>query len=256
MTKHQWLWMGCAAASVLTGTACSGTDTPTANDYDDVAQALGSVTVTGDGGGEIRAIVDVSAIASGAPADGITLKATGDFSGTHLGLTYDYRLRCADAGGKALAACGSGADSAGVNIEWSGELATGVLDATVHRTGELELSQIQSGTIHIAGRSSLELAASFDAVLADASRSYALKYDADYRDLRVQQSPLRVLAGSIHAAVDVERKATDGSRTSDANFEIDAEIVFGSDGHATLTLDGAHHYAIDMQSASVTRSNK
>jgi hypothetical protein len=235
------------------GAACSGTDTPTENDYDDVAQALGGVAATDDGGGEVGTLIDASVIATGSSADGISLHASGKFSGNRLGITYDYDVSCADSSGKPLDPCTSASDSADVSVKWSGELATAVLNASVSHDGELKLTSIQSGTVSVSGQSSLQLDARFDALLREASRTYHLSYRAEYRDLRVQRSPARMLGGSIQYALEVERTATNRTREASANFEIEAELVFGADGSATLTLDGQHHYAIDTHTGTVAK---
>jgi hypothetical protein len=253
MTKRSLMLVLCVASL---GAACSGTDTPAESDYDDVAQALGSVTATESGGGEVGSLIDASVIATGSAADGIALHASGSFSGNRLGLTYDYDVSCADISGAPLLPCTSASDSADVTVKWSGELATAALNATVSRAGELALKDIQSGTVSISGHSSLQLDARFDAPLRDATRTYHLSYEAEFQDLRVQRTPARMLGGSIRYALEVERTASNRARESSANFEIEAELVFGADGSAQLTLDGSRHYSIDPHTGVVAKLTK
>jgi hypothetical protein len=248
--KRDCMWVGCAVLLSL-GAGC-GADQPTENDYDSVAQALGSVAATSDGGGEVGAMFDASAIATGAPGAGISLNASGSFSGNHLGLKYDYHVACADAAGKVLDRCSSASDSADVSVEWSGMLNTAALSGMVSREGMFKLSGIQSGTVTIAGSSSLSADAHFQAILSDATRDYRLSYKASYDGVQIQHSPAKLIGGSIHYALEVERKATNGATESSKNFEIDADLVFDANGGAKLTLDGEHHYTINTSSGAVT----
>jgi hypothetical protein len=254
VAKRECVVVGCAALLSL-GVGCSSGDKPSENDYDSVAQALGGVTATDDGGGEVGTMIDVSVIAAGSPSLGIELDASGSFTGTRLGVTYDYDVACADSAGQPLDPCSNASDSADVDVKWSGELTTPVLSGSVSRTGMIKVSNIQSGIVTIAGQGSLSVEAHFQALLRDASRDYHLSYAADYRDLRVQRAPAKMVGGTIHYALDVERMATNGTRESSANFEIDAELVFNADGGATLTLDGDHHFTIDTHTGAVASVN-
>lgn len=246
-SKRDFMLVGCAAL-LWFGAGCSDTDEPTEDDYDNVAQALGSVAATDDGGGEVGSMIDVSAIVTGTDRIGIEVKASGSFSGTRAGLTYDYDVTCADSAGKALNPCSSETDSAKVNVKWSGELATPVISGAVSRAGMIEISDIQSGTVTINGAGNLTVDAHFDALLRDASADYHLSYEANYDDLRVQRAPAKVLSGSITYALDVQREAKNRARESSAHFEIDAELVF-QDGSAKLTLDGDHSYMVSATGA-------
>jgi hypothetical protein len=254
VANRECMLVGCAALLSL-GVGCSSADKPSENDYDSVAQALGSVTATDDGGGEVGTMIDVSVIATGAPSFGFDLNASGSFTGTRLGVTYDYDVTCADSAGQPLDPCTNASDSADVDVKWSGELTTPVLSGSVSRTGMIKLSNIQSGTVTIAGAGSLSVDAHFEALLRPATRDYHLSYEADYRDVRVQSSPAKMLGGTIHYALDVERMATNGSNESSANFEIDAELVFNANGGATLTLDGDHHFTVNTSTGAVVSVN-
>ena len=72
----------------------------------------------------------------------------------------------------------------------------------------------------------------------------------------MQRSPARMLGGSIHYALQVERTASNRAREASANFEIEAELVFGADGSASLTLDGERHYSIDTHTGAVAKMTK
>lgn len=240
-----------SAACLALASACSG-DQPTASDYDDVAQALGGLTATENGGGEVGTMRDAAAIASGDPADGLTLQASGGFSGSRLGLQYDYSVACSDAEGAALPDCGEATDKAEIQVAWSGELKSPRLEASVVRLGELTLTDVQSDTVSIEGESDLEIDARFESLFRDASRAYRLAYHAEYAGVKVQRSPARITEGRVSYALAVEREAESSRGDSSASFDIDAELVFGADG-ATLTLDGEHTYAVNQSTGRVTK---
>lgn len=246
--------VGCTALLALVGCSDSDTDKPTDTDYDSVAQALGGVAATNDGGGEVGTLIDVSVIATGAPQAGFDLDASGSFSGTRLGVTYDYDVACADSAGLALTSCSSASDTAKVDVKWSGELATPVLSGKVSRTGTIELSKLQTGTVTIAGSGSLTVDAHFDALLSDATRDYHLSYEATYDDVLVQRTPAKLLGGSVHYALTAERMATNGDNQSSAKFEIEAVLTFDASG-AKLTLDGDHSYTVNTSTGVVANLN-
>ena len=226
--------------------ACGGdSDKPTEADYDDVAQALGGVVATGSGGGEVGSFVDATAIAAGVPTLGITVNAAGQFVGNRLGLSYDYGVACLDSVGAALDRCGATTDAAQVDVAWSGDLTTPILTAAVTREGSFELTAMQSGTAVLNGTSALDIDARFDSLFRQASRVYHVSYDATYEDVQVRLLPAGVIGGRVDYALDVERMAQSARGESSASFEIDAVLVFGTDGSATLTLDGELSYAID-----------
>lgn len=253
VVKDTW-WVGCCAI-LLAIAGCSDADKPTDDDYDGVAQALGSVTATDGGGGEVGTLVDVSVIASGTPRTGINLMASGEFSGNKLGVTYDYDVTCADSAGAKLDSCTNASDSADVNVKWSGELSTAILSGVVSRTGMIKLTKIQSGTVTVAGAGNLTIDAEFKALFRDATRSYHLAYDAKYEDVQVARAQQKVVGGSIHYALDVERHAMDAKRTSSATFEITADLVWSADGSAKLTLDGDHTYNVNTTTGAVAEVN-
>src|ERR1700712_5747740 len=105
--------------AVTSVAGCSSTDTPTVDDYDDVAQALTAVTVSDDQGGDTGAMADAASIALGDGKLTLKLGANGKFSGNHLGLDYDYTATCSDAAAAAQAACDRTIDSADIAVNWS-----------------------------------------------------------------------------------------------------------------------------------------
>jgi hypothetical protein len=241
---------------VLSLVACSSDATPaTEADYDDVAQALSAVVATNGGGGEVGSLQDAASIAVGEPTADITLKATGEFIGNRLGLSYDYSVTCKDSTGKTLATCNGTTDDASVKVNWSGKLAALGLSADVTRDGAWQLTNLQSGTADVSGDSNLDFAAQFQSLFRHVSRAYQITYTADYSDVRVQRAPQQIIGGSVKYVVHADRKASGPLHDSAANFDMTGLLEFASDGSAKLTLDHDFQYAVDTSSGQVTKSS-
>jgi hypothetical protein len=245
--------MGLTAFCLLTGAGCASTTQPTAADYDDVAQGLSSVTATSGGGGEVGSLTDSVTLSIGGATPGISLKAKGEFSGSRLGMSYDYAISCDDASGAKMTSCDRTSSDADVKVNWAGNLMLPNLTAQVQRDGEWKLTNIQTGTVAVNGHGEFDFDASFQSLFRDVSREYHVGYSADYSNVQVQLSPAAVVGGSIKYTIDATRKASTPRKEKQANFHIDGLLEFAGDGHATLTLDGQVHYAVDTKTGMVTK---
>ncbi|HMJ13204.1 MAG TPA: hypothetical protein VK524_17405 [Polyangiaceae bacterium] len=235
--------------------ACGDSDNDSAateEDYDDVAQSLGVVVSTGNGGGEVVSLADSSDLAIGIAPLGITLKAAGEFNGSRAGVAYDYALTCSDERGQRLDACGAQTDTASVNVAWSGNLVLPNFSAAMERQGTWQLTGLQAGTAVFSGNSSFEADAQFQAAWRNIQRKYHLSYTAVYDDVTVQRLPRGIVSGSVHYDVTASRKASSDKGASEATFDVSADLTF-SNGSADLTLDGSHHYTVNVVSGQVTR---
>jgi hypothetical protein len=239
------------AWSVAAG--CSDSDKASEADYDDVAQALSVGVATNNSGGDIGSLQDSASIAVGTPTLGITVSASGEFVGNRLGVDYDYSVACSDAAGTALDRCGANTDSAKVAIKWSGELAIPNLSASVARDGHWDLSEIQSGTVQVDGDGHFDLDVQFTALFRDVTRHYSLSYDATYDGVQVRRLPAGVVGGTVSYSVKAERMASGTRGDSEASFDMDAALTFGSNASAMLTLDGKYQYAVDTSSGQITK---
>jgi hypothetical protein len=251
--KLKFSSMGLTALCLLSGSACSSTTQPTAADYDDVAQGLSSVTATSASGGEVVSITDSVSLSIGTATPGISLKAAGEFAGSRLGLSYDYAITCNDAAGAKMTACDRTTADAAVNVNWSGDLTLPNLSAKVQREGDWKLTNIQSGTVVVAGKGEFDFDATFQSLFRNVERSYHVGYSADYSNVQVRLAPGAIVGGSIKYVIDAQRKASTPRHESQANFHMDGLLEFGSDGHATLTLDGEFRYALDTTTGMVTK---
>jgi hypothetical protein len=242
----------------LGGIACSSSDkseggAATNDDYDDVAQSLGVAVATGNGGGDVGSLSDSVDIAVGLPPLDVTLKAAGEFTGIRAGVSYDYKLECKNTAGATLDACNVETDDAAAQVTWSGDLALPNFAASVDRQGQWQLSNLKSGTAVFSGSGDLTFDAKFQSSFRNVERNYHLSYSADYVDVKVQVLPRLVVGGTIHYAVDAERIASSNAGDSSAKFSMDADVVFGADGGATLTLDATHRYNVNATTGVVVR---
>jgi hypothetical protein len=236
----------------LVAATCSvgcNTDIATETDYDDVAQALTSVVVTDNGGGDIGSMVDSTTIAIGSPDISIQVEAGGKYVGTHLGLDYAYEVSCG-----ASKTCDRTTDRADVKLKWSGDLALPYMTSKVERQGTWKLSNIQSGVVIIEGASEFTLDTDMQSIFRVANRNYHLGYSADYASVRLDRLTRRITGGSVKYEIDAERTGATEHK-SDATFHISGELTFNSLGAATLTLDGHYSYAIDTTTGVVVKTS-
>lgn len=245
------------AVTALLGAAtfgCDSSDDRSAAsdaDYDDVAQALGAVTASGNQGGEIDALSDAASIARGIPRLGLALDLEGHFAGTRGALMYSYDAECRDANDSVLLVCGPTASTASVNIACSGDLVTPHIDASLEHSASVTVSNLQDDAASITGDGSFDFDAIFVSHFANTQRDYHLSYDVTYDAVLI--SSAGVIGGRAHYVVSAERMVTGEARTSEATFEMDATLVFNDAGNATLTLDGSHTYTIDTRTGAVSR---
>jgi hypothetical protein len=254
--------LGSAFSLVVAVTGCgnsndSSQSTPaTANDYDDVAQALGSVVVTSGGGGEVGSFADAADLSVGLLPLGVTLSANGAFAGNRVGLNYDYKLTCTSASGAKLPACDSTTDTAAVSVDWSGNLVVPNFSASVMRQGDWSLSGLQTDTAAFAGTSTFSFDAQFQSAFRPAMVAFHLDYDAQYSGIVMERLLHHVTGGAIHYSVKAERTATNDTKVANAMLDMTADLTFSTAGAATLTLDGSHTYSVDTASGQVARTSQ
>lgn len=241
--------------AVTSFAGCSSSDTPTADDYDDVAQALTAVTVTDDASGDTGAMADAASIAHG---DGkLTLKvdANGKYSGNHLGLSYDYTATCSDAAGAKQEACDRTTDKAQIAVSWSGDLKLPRLSAAVMREGNWQLSGLQSDEVTFGGDSDFTLDAQMQSLFRSVTRTYKVSYTANYNSVVFDRETHGFKSGTVTYTIDAERTATGSRGDSEAQFDIDGELVFNGDGTAKLTLDRTASYNVNLTNGDLTKAD-
>jgi hypothetical protein len=238
---------------VTLAVASCAQSSPSEDEYNDVAQAIGSTASTGNGGGEIGSFADSARLAVGQMPSGLTLAANGHVTGDHFGLDYDYQLSCVDAAGQAQTSCGATTDAANVTLSWSGALDVPNLSASVERTGDWTLSDIQSGSATFEGEGTFTFDISVTSIFRPVTSTYHLDYDAQYRAV-VLDSAYRPVGGSIHYSVSAQHTVTGTHAQGEGSFEVEADVVFNADHTASVTLDGSHKYRLDLATGLVSRS--
>lgn len=235
-----------AAVAALVG-ACTDNnkdDSITNDEYDQVAQSVGSSTATGGGGGDVGAMSDTAVIARGALPLGFTVSGSGSVTGVHAGLDYSYSLTCKDAGGTTLAVCTDLTDSAEASLSWSGSLDLPNISAMVDRDGNWSLTGLQSDTATFNGDGSF----SYDAMIANVG--WHFDYNASYDAVVVDTSSHVAVDGSLSYDISAS-KDVNGNTTR--SFSLHADVDVHADGTATIALDGTHHYTLNLSSGAVVK---
>jgi hypothetical protein len=242
--------------TLLSAAACSSSNTPTPEEYEDTAQAIGSTIATGGGGGDAASMSDSVAISLGAMPLGLAVRGDARIGGNRLGVEYTYTAVCKDAAGATLAVCNRTTDSAELDVAWSGDLETPNLSASVSRDGSLTITGLQSDTATITGDSTF----SFDSELRSVFRNgvtATLSFDASasYEAIKVSTEDREVISGSATLSVSANRTVT-GTQDNDVDrsFEVDATVTFNGDGSASLVLDGNERFSVNLTTGRVQRA--
>ena len=263
-------------SSIALAGACSSSSTstkPTDDQYDDTAQqigaeaapssastarhAAGNPAVGVSGGGEIGAMDDVVSLSSGATLTGFTLSGSGQFAGTHLGLSYDYTLTCKDAGGNTLTGCTALTSSAAATADWSGTLTLPNISAMVNRTGDWQVTSLLASPAVVNGSGSLTFDATVMSIFRPVTTKYTLSADADYNAVAIDTTTLLPVGGNITYAITATDTSTvtgsSGSASANTTFDINGVLTFAADGTATLVLDGTHTYSVNTTTGVVVK---
>jgi hypothetical protein len=236
----------------LAATGCA--DQPSQADYDDTAQAIGSLAAS-TSSGEVRALATAHSLSRGIVPVGFSFDAAGHVLGANLGLSYQFELECHDAGGAVQTECDRTTDRASVAVDWSGALDLPRFTATAARTGQVTLSGITTDTAVLDGGGALTLDAQVQSWLQPRTTELHLGITSSYDQLRFGTSPVRLIDGTIRYAVDARRHVT-GAGASDHAVTIDAALTvtpadLGLTG--TLVLDGAQVYQVDLVTGRIFR---
>ena len=220
-----------------------------ADEYDDIAQNVGTSTAS-QSGGDVTAMSDVALIASGTLPLGFALSADGSVNGTFLGITYDFSLTCSDAQGTNLPTCGSATQLADVKVDWSGALQLPNFSTTMDRHGVWSLMNLQDPTVKLAGTGTFSYDSSITNPATTVTAAYHFDDDASYAAVLVDKQTKLATAGEIQYDISASKTVTgQAART----FSLNADITFNGDGSATIVLDGAHHYKLNLTTSVVIK---
>jgi hypothetical protein len=231
-----------AASLALDGCAVDAQGDPgaglkTRSDYDEVAQALGSM-IGLEAGGEAASLADAVAIARGMVPTGFGIAADGAVVGDRGALHYGYATGCGPTG---PAGCARRADGVALEVTWSGDYDTPRFSGAVTRCGDWTLGGLETAAARLDGDSDFIFHSTVRAV-GHADRVYHLQATAAYRDLAIDVATGMVIGGTIAYGLDAAPLIGD---RRDRTFTLDAALVFETSGRAELTLDGEHRYGVD-----------
>ena len=214
-------------------------------DFDDVATALGDVLHTPVN----IALVDGVNMAFGIPPAGFQNTALGVWSGAHDSVAYTYTYHCENEAGIDTYTCGPGTN----HIHWMvGTAGTAAMDTfamtEVKLMSHWHIRDIDEnkprvedlGRLLIAGR-----------IVADQAR-LQLTIDGTWTTVRFDPQPTVPFSGTIAFVVTAHRSRA-SSIPTDRDFMQPATVTFALNAPATIALDDAHRYALDMTTGAVTR---
>jgi len=241
-----------AFATLLIGCASNDQIAPSSLEYDDLALSVGSTIAMPSGGGELGAFGDVVALSHGKLPAGFQASADGTITGTHTGLGYSYRVVCRSAQGTA-GACDGTTDGVEAQVAWTGALQLPDTGMSFVRTGPWALSGLTQGVAMANGTATL----SYESRIANPDRgdvsTYHLDYDATYDGVAFDTVALKALGGDIHYTIAVTRTTVGKSASAERHYDVTATVTLNGDGTATMDLDGAHQYKLELASATVVR---
>lgn len=259
------------SSTLLIATACSSDskDTPTTAQYDDTAQAVGATAAGGQhsaafaptrsnsidvNGGDAASFSEAVTLSFGTLPLGLSLSGDGSVHGTHLGLEYSYMLTCKLSSGISIA-CGPTTDQSTVAVTWSGSLSSAYVNAKVSRDGSWSVSGLQSSTATITGDATFSFDAQLDSIFqTGASSTYSFDATANYNSVTVSTDSHLATGGSISYDIHADDKITAASgATTQASFDVQAELTIHADQTASLTLDGDQNYTVDLETGVVAR---
>ncbi|MEL6347156.1 MAG: hypothetical protein AAFV53_28840 [Myxococcota bacterium] len=222
-------------------------DTPTREDYDEMADAIAVTTsARSSGGNEVAAMtasIELSTGVYGAAVDA-------SYDGTVADFSYAYAARCFDTAGLD-ARCDGAADGAQVDIDWDGALDLPRYQLTLERQGSWQLDGLQSGRPEFNGTGSFRVDSRFTALIADYDATYVFDYQAEYDGIGYAPEQGVPIDGQIRYELDAERRIESGDDVDDARFLVDVTIDFLGNGQADLILDGDARYVVDLRTGDL-----
>ena len=253
-------WSAALGAGLFT-TACSSDSKtkPTAEEYDDTAQAIATATSPSNNGassgGDVASMSATVDLSLGVTPPNISLMGNGHFHGTMLGLDYDFSLTCKAAGG-ATAPCGPATDAATADVTWSGNLSSSVVSADVNRTGSWTVSGLQSNTASFSGDSTFSFDMTIHSIFRPgAQATYNFDASANYNAVLIDTTDGATIGGSAAFSVTAHHMVSGTNHDVDATFDVAAQLTFHDNDTADLTLDGNVHYTIDLNTGVVAHAN-
>ena len=245
---------GCGKSSDITGTGAAAQQTA-----DDGAVQVGAAASTGNGGLLSEMNGTSEAVPMSSPATSPERAASADTTFTRGNLTITLSRTFYDAGGTALQQWDPSAVRAVVD-SWIRGTVTGLrYQATVGRTGELDIGGLAAGMDTL----------TFDGTATDTTDARYTSLDGT-RTLDVHALATRVLAavkklkdrnvnpwplsGTATWNLAVDKYASGPTGGIEAHWDIVAVLTFNGTRTAELAINGRFHYHLDLLTGDVTRA--
>lgn len=239
--------------ALLGATACG--QTPTAEEYDDVATGVAGL-VANTPGSETEAISDGMEAAHGEVPSGLSRSGMGSISGKRGTLDYSFEITCQDAAGATLNPCDDTTDQARLVLDVQGTIDTARYDATLSRTGDWQVTGLTTETATLDGNGTFDVESEFMAIFRNETRTFVLDYDARYDAVKIRTTDGVPFAGAIEYDVHAKRTKSRTFRDVEREIDVNAVITFDEDGVAHLVLDGERRYSVDLKDGAVALETK
>jgi hypothetical protein len=234
-----------ATLAIVGGCASSA---PTTTEYDELAQIVGVSIATRGGGGDVGAVVDSAMLARQQVPRGFQTNAQGVVYGSRWGLEYRYWMICSDASDREIANCGPTTRSALAIGGWHGRMITSGFMGEIHRGGYWTMNDVQKPMAMATGASWMTI----EATLSYLPVTYAL---SDTRELMMvvdMADPKPQMTGAMRIELTGTRTEEASHGTQVRAIDVVADVTLHADGTASLTLDDAHDFTIDLSTGELT----
>lgn len=234
--------------AVLAGACGNEADTPTDEDYEDIAQSVAPLIrkdLAADGGVMLSA-----QLAVGAQPIWLAINASGEASGNAGSLKWSLAASCTDQNNVASNVCSESASSARVTSNVDGMLMLPNFSAELTADLDWSISGLQTDTLSAQGQTSVHAATSSSGVFRPVMRSFELDFDARY-DLKIPRANPELASGSLTAKIDAHRRVVGTNQDREGHFVVDAAVTLDGSGNAIIKLDGNASFKLDLSSGAL-----
>lgn len=215
-------------------------------DYADVAALIGASASMG----EVSAMLDVVILSHGGTPAGFTVTPGDHFflaNGARGGVTFDYYYHCNDGADAVLTYCNNTVNHSHAKITIAGNVAgAGMSMSAIDRDGDWAVRDISVGKSRLGGDAAMKFSAS---VGGQHAATYDLSYTANFDRVRYNPDGPLPLSGKIDFVVTAKRTRAGAVR----NFSLSGALVFDGDSSATLSLDGAKNFSVDLTTGATVK---
>jgi hypothetical protein len=195
-------------------------------------------------------MVDLGILARGGAVPGFSLGGNA-WLGNRLGMAYRYEVACHDGEDRTQLVCNDETDIAYVHVELSGTVELPRLHLQLGCEGDWTIYGLTANAATLHGSGLVQLESRVER--PDGTVTFELTYGADYRGIELARGEAWPRDGSIAYALEIRRTGAAGGTADTRDFALDARLDLGPSGHAMLTLDGAQHYRIELETGEVAR---